>query len=130
MESAFYLWINGSRVGYSEGSRTPAEFDVTDYVKPGSNQIAVEVYRWSDASYLEDQDMWRMSGIFRDVYLYSTASARIRDFTVRTELDANYRDATLQIKPELADNAGHAMRSWTVRAQLYDSGGKAVLKMN
>jgi beta-galactosidase len=128
VESAFYLWINGTRVGYSQGSRTPAEFDITGFLRPGSNQVAIEVYRWSDASYLEDQDMWRMSGIFRDVYLYSTAPVRIRDFTVRTELDANYHDATLQIKPELADDAGRSLSNWTVRAQLYDADGKAVFK--
>jgi beta-galactosidase len=69
VDSAFYLWVNGARVGYSEGSRTPAEFELTDDLRPGANQIAVEVYRWSDGSYLEDQDMWRMSGIFRPVFL-------------------------------------------------------------
>jgi beta-galactosidase len=128
VESAFYLWVNGVRVGYSQNSRSPAEFDLTDFVKPGMNQIAVEVYRWSDGSYLEDQDMWRMSGIFRGVYLYSTAAARIRDFTVRTELDADCRDATLQIKPELADYANRPLAGWTVRAQLFDAGGKPVFK--
>jgi beta-galactosidase len=127
VDSAFYLWVNGTRVGYSQSSRTPAEFDLTDYLKPGANQLAVEVYRWSDASYLEDQDMWRMSGIFRDVYLYSTAAARIRDFTVRTELDANYRDATLRIKPELADYTHRSLSNWTVSAQLFDANGKEVL---
>jgi len=127
VESAFYVWINGKRVGYSENSRSPAEFDITRFVKPGANQIAVEVYRWSDGSYLEDQDMWRMSGIFRDVYLYSTAAARIRDFAVRMELDADYRDATLQIKPELADYANRSLTNWTVRAHLYDAKKQPVL---
>ena len=101
VDSAFYLWVNGTRIGFSKGSRTPSEFEVTDFVKPGANQIAVQVFRWSDGSYLEDQDMWRMSGIYRGVYLYSTAAARIRDFTVRTDLASNYCDATLEIKPEL-----------------------------
>jgi beta-galactosidase len=126
VESAFYIWVNGQRVGYSQNSRSPAEFNVTDFLKPGTNQIAVEVYRWSDGSYLEDQDMWRMSGIFRGVYVYSTAAARIRDFTVRTELDANYRDATLLIKPELADYANQSLAGWTIRAQLFDTGGHPV----
>lgn len=120
VDSAFYLWVNGVRVGFSKDSRTPAEFDLTDFVKPGANQIAVEVYRWSDGSYLEDQDMWRMSGIYRGVYLYSTATARIRDFTVRTDLDSSYRDATLQIKPELAAK-NLSLANWTVRAQLFDA---------
>ena len=120
VDSAFYLSVNGVRVGFSKDSRTPAEFDLTDFLHAGANQLAVEVYRWSDGSYLEDQDMWRMSGIFRPVYLYSTAAARLRDFTVRTELDADYRDATLQIKPELwAKNL--SLTNWTVRAQLFDA---------
>jgi beta-galactosidase len=126
VDSAFYLWANGRRIGYSEGSRTPAEFDITDDVKPGANQLAVEVYRWSDGSYLEDQDMWRLSGIFREVHLYSTARVRLRDFAVRTELDADHRDATLQIKPELAGDAGVSLEGWTVRAQLFDAEKKPV----
>ena len=126
VDSAFYIWANGSRVGFSKDSRTPAEFDLTDFVHPGANQIAVEVYRWSDGSYLEDQDMWRMSGIFRPVYLYTTAAVRIRDFTVRTELDTNYHDAILQIKPELAAN-DLSLSNWTVRAQLFDANKNPVL---
>ena len=70
VESAFYLWVNGEKVGYSEDSFTPAEFDITEYVQEGDNTLAVEVYRWSDGSWLEDQDFIRLSGIFRDVYLY------------------------------------------------------------
>ena len=120
VDSAFYIWCNGVRVGFSKDSRTPAEFDLTDFVKPGANQIAVQVFRWSDGSYLEDQDMWRMSGIFRPVYLYSTAAARIRDFAVRTDLDSNYCDAMLQIKPELASE-NLPLANWTVRAQLFDA---------
>jgi beta-galactosidase len=124
--SAFYVWCNGIKVGFSKDSRTPAEFDLTDFIQAGVNEIAVEVYRWSDGSYLEDQDMWRMSGIFRPVYLYSTAAARIRDFTVRTDLDSNYCDATLQIKPELwAKNV--SLSNWTVRAQLFDASNQPVL---
>ena len=126
VESAFYLWVNGRRVGYSQDSRTPAEFDLTDYLQPGTNLLAVEVYRWSDGSYLEDQDKWRMSGIFRPVYLYSTANARLRDFAVRTDLDSNYCDATLQIKPDLAAYAGFPLIGWTVRAQLYGPADRPV----
>ena len=83
VESACYVWINGHRVGYSQGSRTPAEFDITDYVTAASNLLAVEVYRWCDGSYLEDQDFWRLSGIFRDVFLYSTTQVHVRDVWVR-----------------------------------------------
>lgn len=126
VDSAFYLWVNGVRVGFSKDSRTPAEFDITDALHAGTNQLAAEVYRYSDGSYLEDQDMWRMSGIFRPVYLYSTAAARIRDFAVRTDLDSNYIGASLQIKPELAAK-NVSLSNWTVRAQLFDADGKAVL---
>ncbi len=127
VDSAFYLWVNGRRVGFSKDSRTPAEFDLTPYVQPGTNVFAVEVYRWSDGSYLEDQDMWRMSGIFRPVYLYATAAARIRDFTVRTVLDADYRDATLQIKPALAAKAV-SVAGWQVQAQLFDASNQPVFR--
>lgn len=127
VQSAFYLWINGERVGYSEGSMTPAEFEISDYLRPGENLLAVEVYRWSDGSYLEDQDMWRISGIFRSVYLYSTAAARFEDFTVRTDLDEDFVDATLLIEPELDAEGEMALADWTVRAQLFDADGNPVL---
>ncbi|HKL23013.1 MAG TPA: hypothetical protein VJ904_14500, partial [Tichowtungia sp.] len=77
VNSAFYLWVNGQKVGYSQGSRTPAEFDITKFLQPGINLLAVEVYRWCDGSYLEDQDFWRLAGIFRDVYLTSRGETRI-----------------------------------------------------
>ncbi|NJM17032.1 MAG: hypothetical protein HC896_18125 [Bacteroidales bacterium] len=73
VKSAFYIWVNGQKVGYSQGSMTPAEFNLTPYLQEGENILAVEVYRWSDGSYLEDQDMWRFSGIYRDVYLFFAA---------------------------------------------------------
>lgn len=101
VDSAFYVWVNGRKVGYSEDSRTPAEFNITRFLKPGANQLAVEVYRYSDGAFLEDQDMWRMSGIYRDVYLWSTAARHVRDFEVRTDLDSAYRDATLRVKAEV-----------------------------
>ena len=97
VSSAFYLWVNGKKVGYSQGSRTPARFDLTDFVKPGENIIAAEVYRWCDGSYLEDQDFWRLSGIFRDVYLEALPQTRIEDFQVNTDLDESYTDADLKV---------------------------------
>lgn len=126
VDSAFYLWANGRLVGFSKDSRTPSEFDLTDYLHSGANQLAVKVYRWSDGSYLEDQDIWRMSGIFRPVYLYSTAVARIRDFAVRTDLGAGYRDATLEIKPDLAAQKNLSLSNWTVQAQLFDENKQPV----
>jgi len=94
VKSAFYLWINGQKVGYSQDSMTPAEFNITQYLKSGENILSVEVYRWSDGSYLEDQDMWRLSGIYRNVYLFAAPQVHISDFFVRTDLDDSYTDAT------------------------------------
>ena len=101
VRSAMYLWINGRRVGYSEGSRTPAEFRVTDLLRPGDNTVAVEVYRWSDGSYLEGQDFWRLSGIERDVYLYAVPKTRVRDLHVNARLDESFSDGLLEIEIEL-----------------------------
>ncbi len=98
VKSAFYLWINGNLIGYSQGSMTPAEFNITEFLHNAKNIIAVEVYRWSDGSYLEDQDMWRLSGIFRDVFLFSTPKAHVRDFFIYSEFDDNYQHATLKCK--------------------------------
>ncbi|HBP45551.1 MAG TPA: hypothetical protein DD635_06580, partial [Flavobacteriales bacterium] len=95
VKSAFYLWVNGTAIGYSQGSKLPAEFDVTDALQPGTNTMAIEVYRWSDGSYLECQDFWRISGIERDVYLYTKPDAHIRDFHVVADVDGAYRDGLL-----------------------------------
>lgn len=103
VEAAFYVWVNGELVGYSEDSFTPAEFNLTPYVHEGKNKIAVEVYRWADASWLEDQDFWRLSGIFRDVYLYRTPEVHINDFFIKTTLDQNYQDAELFVDIELVN---------------------------
>ena len=126
VESAFCLWVNGKKVGYSQGSRTPAEFRVTDYLKPGENLLAVEVYRWSDGSYLEDQDFWRLSGIFRNVYLFSTPQMHIRDFEVRTDLDSDYRDAVLHVTARVHNYGTHAFRNPRVEVTLYDPQGQLV----
>jgi len=109
VDSAFYVWVNGQKVGYSEDSRTPAEFNITQYLRPGSNQIAVEVYRYSDGAFLEDQDMWRMSGIYRSVSLRSTAPAHVRDFEVHTDLDAQYRDATFRVSADVPAAPGASL---------------------
>jgi beta-galactosidase/evolved beta-galactosidase subunit alpha len=105
VDSAFFVWLNGAYVGFGKGSRVPTEFDVTAAVRPGENLLAVQVLQWSDGSYLEDQDMWWLSGIFRDVTLIAQPDARIEDFAVRTELDGEYRDATLHVAAEVAGNA-------------------------
>ncbi len=104
VQSAFYLWVNGIKVGYSQGSMTTAEFDVTPYIKTGENTLALQVIRWSDGSYMENQDFWRLSGVYRDVYLYRKPKTNFNDFQVVTDLDANYTNATLSIDVHL-DNA-------------------------
>ena len=125
VSSAFYLWINGHEVGYSEDSRTPAEFNITQYLVPGENILAAEVYRYSDGSYLECQDFWRLSGIFRDVDLVSFPDLHIRDFQVHTDFDASYRDAELGIDVWVR-NLGEASQPFTVHGQLFDDQGKVV----
>jgi len=124
--SAFYLWINGQQVGYSEDSMTPAEFDITNYLVAGTNVLAAEVYRWCDGSYLEDQDTWRLSGIYRDVYLFSTPRVHLRDFFVVCDLDAQYRDATLKVTTSLHNYAKKSAGAHTVEVMLLDADGKAV----
>jgi len=101
VKSAMYLWVNGERVGYSQGAKLPAEFDVTEFVRHGENQLAVEVYRWSDGSYLECQDFWRISGIERDVYLWAAPKLHVRDFFVRAGLDGSYRNGRLELDVSL-----------------------------
>ncbi len=127
VKSASYIWINGRKVGYSQDSMLPAEFNVTKYLKRGKNTLAVEVYRWSDSSYLEDQDMWRLAGIYRNVYLFSTPQVHIRDFAVRTDLDDSYTNATLMVRPRITNYSNQDLKGWNVEAQLYDAENKQVL---
>lgn len=115
VESAFYVWINGEKVGYSQDSYLPAEFRITPYLKPGRNQIAVEVYRWSDGSYLEDQDFWRLSGIFRDVMLYATPPAWLRDFHFEHSEVIVSSGPLILIRPEV---------DFTVTANFHNLGGQ------
>ena len=114
--SAFYVWVNGQLVGYSQGSMEPSEFNVTRYIKRGSaNQIAIEVYKYSDGSYLEDQDFWRFGGIHRDVLLYHTPDIRLRDVTVRASMDG-----LLQITPQLSVHNGDTGDGYQLVATLLD----------
>ncbi len=106
VSSAFYLWINEQMVGYSQGSKTPAEFDISTYIKPGKNTIAVEVYRFCDGSYLEDQDFWRLSGITRSVFLQARPKVMIADFFAKTLLDENYRDGILDMDVTVRNYSG------------------------
>jgi len=101
VRSAFFLWVNGKEVGYSEGSATPAEFNITPYIRDGENSISVRVIRWSDGSYLEDQDAWRLSGIYRDVYLFSVPEVHVMDFSYNTLFDKNYKNAQINITTQI-----------------------------
>jgi beta-galactosidase len=126
VNSFFFLWVNGRRIGMSKGSRTVAEFDVTDAVQPGTNQIAVQVFRWNDGSWLEDQDFWRLSGIFRDVYLWSPDRLHIRDFEAKTPLDEGYSSGKLTV--DLAvENLNSQAETVRLTAELFDAGGRRVI---
>lgn len=129
VKSFFYAWINGVKLGFSKDSKTPAEFDITKLLKPGENVVAVEVYRWSDGSYLEGQDFWRLAGIERDVYLTAAPDVHIRDFEVRAGLDAGYRHGRLDVTVELAAAGADAPAAArpTVALTLRDAAGRTVL---
>ncbi|MBR6702733.1 MAG: beta-galactosidase, partial [Clostridia bacterium] len=120
VKAGIFLFINGEKVGYSQGSMTPAEFDVTKYVKPGENQLTVEVFRYTDGTYLEDQDMWFLSGIYRDVYLYAEEKVCIRDFFADATLSDDYKDGILNLEITLANYGDD--EECTVEAALVDNG--------
>jgi len=127
VKSAFYLWVNGEKVGYSQGSMTPAEFDITQYLIEGENDLAVEVYRWSDGSYLEGQDMWRFSGIFRSVNLIARPEVFLQDFLITTDLKNNYQDSTLNVNFELAGIASSkAINSSQIKVDVFSPKGKLI----
>ncbi len=118
--SAFYVWINAELAGYSQDSKTPAEFNITKYLRRGDNSIAVEVYRWSDGSYLEDQDFWRLSGIERSVFLHARPKSFIRDFFAVGDLQNDYRDGTLSLDVSLSSTTGETDHL-VVEASLFDN---------
>jgi beta-galactosidase len=125
VQSNLQLWVNGREVGYSEDSMGPAEFDLSALLQPGENVLAARVMRWCSASYLEDQDFWRLSGIFRNVYLLATPRVRLADYRVVTTLDADYRDAELGVSVAVANDTD-VEREVTVGAQLWDGAGALV----
>lgn len=128
VKSAMYIWVNGKKVGYSQGSKTPAEWDITEYLQDGENSLAVEVYRWSDGSYLECQDFWRISGIERDVFLYSTPQVRIMDFFAKADLDENYRDGQFRLDIDLKNHVeGLKAEKYKVLMKLLDADEKVVI---
>ncbi|MDZ7725339.1 MAG: glycoside hydrolase family 2 TIM barrel-domain containing protein [candidate division KSB1 bacterium] len=127
VQSAFYLWINGRQVGYSQGSMTPAEFNITKWIQPGENLLAAQVYRWSDGSYLEDQDFWRLSGIYRDVYLTAEPRLRIRDVVIRSPLDEEYKNGLLTVETHLENHTRRNGRGLSLTYELRDPQGRNVV---
>ena len=126
VDSAFFLWINGTKAGYSVNSRNAAEFDITSLVKPGKNTVALEVYRFSTGSYLEDQDMWRLSGIFRNVTLWSSPQVHLRDFFAKPDLDAQYLDGSVNVTAKVCNDGDQPAAARVLNAQVYDLAGKPV----
>ena len=127
VSSAMYVWVNGQYVGYSQGSRLPAEFDITPFITSGSNSVSAKVYRWSDGNYLEDQDHWRLSGIHRDVYLAASPKFQIYDFFTKTVFDDNYEDAELQVHVKVKGFDTEKPKGWSVEGKLLDAQGRSVL---
>lgn len=128
VQSACYVWVNGKNVGYHEDGMLPAEFDISSYLRKGENELTVEVIKWSDGSYLEDQDYWRLSGIFRDVFLYSKPSKEIYDLTIQTHLSDNYKTGILSIETILKGDSNNHL-STTVQHVLYDKSGQKVKEL-
>ena len=129
VESAMYLWVNGQYIGYSEDSFTRNEFDITealDFSEGNKNVITVEVYRWCDGSYIENQDYLRLGGIFRDVYMTAKEKTEIRDFTVVTDLDENYENAALNVDVDLRSFDGKQKEGYCVKGYLYDENGTCI----
>jgi len=128
VSSAFNVWINGDFLGYGEDSFLPSEFNITPYIIHGKNTLSVKVIRWSDASYLEDQDHWRLSGIQREVMLLAEPRLRIADFHWQAKLDKDYKDAVLSVRPRIENLTGLNVEGYNVQVQLYDNNNLPVLE--
>lgn len=123
--NSMYVWVNGQKVGYTQNSKSPAEFDITPYIRKGKNMLACEVHKFSDGSYLEDQDMWRLGGINRNVYLYSTDQSRLLDFFAHPDLDKNYRNGRFSVEVTVK-NYSSQRQNHSVEVSLLDKSGKKV----
>lgn len=128
VSSGFQVWLNGEFLGYGEDSCLPSEFDITPYLKEGENVVSVQVIRWADGSYLEDQDHWRVSGIQREVFIMAEPKLRIQDFFYQTKLDKEYKDAVFQLRPKVENLTGVKIKDYTFQAQLYDANNKPLFK--
>ena len=127
VESAYYVYVNGKAIGYSEDTFSPHRFDITDALTDGENTLAVEVHKFCDGTWFEDQDMIYDGGIFRDVFLVSAPDVQIRDYTVRTDLDDSFTNADLEISMDIANLSGNAKNGWSVTAEAYDEDGNNIL---
>ncbi|WP_429082567.1 beta-galactosidase subunit alpha [Brassicibacter mesophilus] len=127
VDSAFHLWVNGQPVGYSQGSRLPSEFDITPYIHYGKNDVTVKVYQWSDGSYIEDQDMWWLSGIFRDVSIISRPLVHLNDFHVKTDIDENYQNGILKLKTTWNNNLVQSIENYKIKIDLLDAINKSIV---
>ncbi|WP_417939464.1 glycoside hydrolase family 2 TIM barrel-domain containing protein [Flavobacterium sp. RS13.1] len=128
VSSAFQVWLNGKFLGYGEDSCNSSEFNITPYLQKGENILSVRVFRYSDGSYLEDQDHWRLSGIQREVYIMAEPKLRIQDFFVQTKLDKQYKDAIFQLRPRLSNFTGDTIKNHTFEVQLYDAENKTLFE--
>jgi len=126
VDAAFHVWVNGALVGFGQGSHNRMEFDVTAHLRPGPNKLAVRVYQWTTGSYLEDQDKWRLSGIFRDVYLLSVPPVHLFDVRLRTRLEASYRRGTLELAATLSNRMALPGTGCAIRAELFGPGGEVL----
>lgn len=128
--SASFIWINGQEVGYNEGAQEPAEYNITKYLKPGKNTLAVHVLKYSDGYYLEGQDYWRLAGIFDDVWLYATPPVRLFDWYVVTDLDNTYTDADLRLQVDVKKYTAGASGNYQLKAQLLDDRKQLVAELS
>ncbi|MGO3167398.1 beta-galactosidase subunit alpha [Senegalia sp. (in: firmicutes)] len=130
VDSAFHIWVNGKEVGYSQGSRMASEFDITKFIEKGKeNTISIRVYQWSDGTYIEDQDMWWLSGIFRDVSLIAKSKVHIRDFFIKTNLDDNYKDANLEIEVDINNTRKEDLEGYKLECLLLNEEEKEIAKL-
>ncbi len=127
VKSASYVWINGQKVGYNQGGFEPAEYNITPFITEGENDISVEVIRFSDGSYLENQDMWRLSGIYRDVKILALPNVHIEDFYYSTDLDKDYINAELKVEVKLANSSGIKAKVYSLQVDVLDGQGASIL---
>ncbi|SNY99805.1 glycoside hydrolase family 2 TIM barrel-domain containing protein [Flagellimonas pacifica] len=127
MKSGGFVWVNGKYVGYSQGSKLPAEFNISEYLKPGKNTIAFQIFRWTDGSYLECQDFWRISGIERSVFLYAQPKVRIKDFEVVSLLDESYKNGNLEVSMQLQNHTNKKKKT-KISFRLLDSKGNEIVQ--